>query len=66
MLHRVVHGLRVFIAWLGGVPGPADPAERRRWAAERERQKSAAMTEADRSNLAGGMRGGPGGESYKG
>lgn len=65
MLKRVTHGLRTALAWLGGVPGPADPEERRKWAAERERYKDAAMTEADRSNLAGGMRGGPGGESYR-
>ena len=66
MLHRLIHGLKAFVAWLGGVPGPGEPAEHRRWAAERDRQKSEAMIEADRSNLAGGMRGGPGGESYKG
>ena len=59
--------LRRFLRWLMGVPArPEDVEESSRLAATRDRQKTDAIVEADRSNLAGGMRGGPGGEQYRG
>ncbi len=66
MLARVLRGVRAAWLWLARPPGPSDPAERRRWNAEMSRRRDSAMTEADRSNLAGGMRGGPGGEIFRG
>ena len=59
--------LRRFIRWLMGVPAkPEDLEEYMRLAATRDRQRTDAIVEADRSNLTGGMRGGPGGEQYRG
>jgi hypothetical protein len=58
--------LKRFVRWLLGIPNPDRLEARRQLDGERDRHLTGAMTEADRSNLAGGMRGGPGGEQYRG
>ena len=65
-MNRVFSALRAAYLWLIRPPGPAGPDERRRWAAEMSAHRDSAMREADRSNVAGGMRGGPGGENFRG
>ena len=53
--------LRRFLNWLLGIPGRDSLDERRRLDAERDRHRTDAIRESDRSNLGGPPGGGLGG-----
>jgi hypothetical protein len=57
---------RRLVRWLLGIPRPDELEEHVSHASERDRQKTGAIVEASRSNMAGGKGTGPGPQGWQG